>query len=88
MRRRYAASLRTLQWINGRPSVSGRALAVATMNRDILVTDLAGTAARPLRVSAANPHWLNAGITSRTVSSSAATSRATAGTGCLTTRPE
>ncbi len=29
---RYAASLRTLQCVNGRPSAPGRVVAVATMN--------------------------------------------------------
>jgi hypothetical protein len=42
--------------------------------------DPAGTAPRPARVQHVKPRWLNAWITSRTVSASAWTSRAIAGT--------
>ena len=48
---------------------------------DVGVTDLAGRPPVHRGSSAANPRWLNAWMTSRTVSSSAATNRAIADTG-------
>ncbi len=66
--------------MNGRPSFSGRVLAAAT------ITSIASSLIRRGRPpahrgsSAASPLALNRWITSRTVSSSAATSRAIAGT--------
>ena len=48
---------------------------------DVIVADQAGTTSRPPRVQRRQPLWLNKCTTSRTVSSSAATSCAIAGTG-------
>ena len=73
--------MRTLQWVNGRPSFSGRVVAVVTMNATSSSLIRRGRPPAHRGSSAASPFSLNAWITSRTVSSSAATSRAIAGTG-------
>ncbi len=76
---RKPASLRRLHRVNGRPSLRRRAAAVARMNSSSSVLIRRGQP--PHRGSrAARPISLNRWITSRTVSSPAATSRAIADT--------
>ena len=66
--------------MNGWPSFSGRVLAAATMTSMSSSLIRRGRPPAHRGSSAASPLALNAWITSRTVSSSAATSRAIAGT--------
>ena len=73
--------MRKLQCVNGRPSFSGRMVAVATMTAMSPSLIRRGTAARPPRVQRGQPLLVEQWITSRTVSPSSATSHAIAGTG-------
>jgi hypothetical protein len=77
---KYPASLRRLHRVNGWTGFSGRVLAAVTMTS--ISPSLIRRGWPPARrgSSAARPLALNVWITSRTVSSSAATNRAIAGT--------
>jgi len=77
---KYAASLCRLHRVNGWPSFSGRVVAAATMTS--MISSLIRRRRPPAHrgSSAARPLALNKWITSRTVSSSASTSHAIAGT--------
>jgi hypothetical protein len=78
---KYAASLRKLQCVNGSPSFPGRVLAATTISATSWSLIRRGRPPAHRGSSAARPLALNKWITSRTVSSSAATSRAIALTG-------
>src|SRR6266487_4628881 len=77
---KYPASLRKLQWVNGWTGFSGRVLAAVTMTSISPSLIRRGRPPAHRGSSAARPLALNAWITSRTVPSPAATSRAIAGT--------
>ena len=77
---KYPASSCKLQWVHGWTGFSGRVLAAATRFAMIAVMIRWGRPPARRGSSAARPLALNAWITSRTVSSPAATSRAIAGT--------
>ncbi len=70
-----------LQCVNGRPSFLGRLRAISTTNASSWSVIRRGRPAPQCGSSTDSPWALNAWITSRTVSGSAATSRAIAGTG-------
>ena len=80
-RGQVGSQLGKLQCVNGSPSFSGRVVAAATMTSMSASLIRRGRPPAHRGSSAASPFSLNAWITSRTVSSSAATSRAIAGTG-------
>lgn len=69
-----------LQCVNGNPSFFGRVVAVVTMMSMSSSVIRRGRPCVQCGANTANPRALNAWITSRTVSGSAATSRAIAGT--------
>jgi len=77
---KYPASLRKLHRVNGWTGFSGRVLAAVTMTSISPSLIRRGRPPAHRGSSAARPLALNVWITSRTVSSSAATSRAIAGT--------
>jgi hypothetical protein len=78
---KYTASLRRLQCVNGRPSFSGRVVAATTISSTSWSLIRRGRPPAHRGSSTARPLALNKWITSRPVSSSAATSRAIALTG-------
>ena len=70
-----------LQWVNGSPSFWGRLRAISTTNASSWSVIRGGRPAPQCGSSTDSPWALNAWITSRTVSGSAAISRAIARTG-------
>jgi hypothetical protein len=67
---RWSTSLRRLQWVNGRPSFSGRVVAVATRKASSSALIRRGRPPAQRGFSALIPSSLNRWITSRTVSHS------------------